>query len=400
MATAKKVNTKKKKKDSKAWQEIKLGLSALISNDSAVKLGKKKWYGAVLAGVLSVFVASIPTLVNYSKLSGSDILSTPSGGLVNGLVSFSETLDEKDIDVVFNADTGKIELDNGKWNATFPSVGGYHIYTHTYTVKQTIMQTETSLDSSSSEVQIPSTPMVKEVTLCDLIVYNLSDLESSAFTNTIFGNSDGYTDSGEIAILKGTEPTPALANPYSTTTLFLGKDCYSLIKSPSGRDVSKAAYYKIFKYEGYSVNLRNFVKENSHGEGYEVPRSAITEANYQKYLDAVKASWSTLFNDGWNSTRVYNMWSQFGIWLAIYVGVVFFMGLMIFVITRGKSNPYSTEFTFWNSQKTAYWASMSPAILALAFGFWITKFASLAFLIIFGVRILWMCFRSLRPRAQ
>ncbi len=399
MATAKKVNKTKKNKNSKAWQSIKLGLSALVSNDSVVTLSKSKWYGAVLAGVLSVMAASVPTLVNFSNLSGSDILSAPSGSLTNGLISFSETLDSKDIDVIFNAETGLIEIDNDKWNAAFPSNGGYHIYTHTYTVKQTIMQTEDSLDESSSVVTVPTTPTIKDVTVCDLIVYNLSNLESSVFSDTIFGNSEGYTSSGEIAILKGTEPTPALKNPYATTTLFLGKDCYSLIKNPQGRDVSSAAYYKVFKYEKYTVNLRNFVKENSHGEAYSVTHSDITEDNYQTYLDSAAASWSTLFKDTWDSTRVYNMWSQWAIWLSIYVGIVFFMGLMIFIITRGKNNPYR-EFSFWRSQKIAYWAAMTPAILGLAFGFWITKFASLGFLIIYGIRIIWMCFRTLRPVAQ
>ncbi len=400
MATAKKVNKPKKKKDSKAWQSIKLGLSALVSNDSVITLSKSKWYGAVIAGVLSVMVASIPTLVNFSNLKGADILSAPSGSLTNGLISFSETLDDKDIDVVFNADTGLIEVDNDKWNAAFPASNGYHIYTHTYTVKQTIMQTEDSLDESSSVVTVPTTPTIKDVTICDLIVYNLSDLESSVFTDTIFGNSDGYTSSGEIAILKGTDPTPALNNPYATTTLFLGKDCYSLIKSPQGRDVSKAAYYKVFKYEKYTVNLRNFVKENSHGDAYEVKRSDVIESTYQKYLDSAKASWETLFNDCWDSTRVYNMWTQWAIWFSIYVGIVFFMGLMLFIITRGKNNPYRSEFTFWRSQKVAYWAAMTPALLGLIFGFWITSFASLAFLIIYGIRILWMCFRSLKPASE
>lgn len=398
MATAKKVNTKKKK-NPKAWQSFKLGLSSLVNNDSVMTLSKGKWYGAVIAGVLSVLVAVIPTLVNYSKLSGSDILSTPSGGLTNGLISFSEALDEKDVDVVLNAETGTIEIDNDKWNAAFTTnASGYNVYAHTYTVKQTIMNTEDSLDESSSVVEVPTTPSIKDVTYCDLIVYNLSDLEQDAFTNTIFGDSDGYTADGvNIAILKGTDIL--MNNPYATTTLFLGKDCFSLIKSPSGRNVSDASAYKLFKYEGQTVNLRNFVKENSHGEAYEVPHSAISEANYQKYLDAVTASWKTLFDDTWQSTRNYNMWTQTAIWLSIYIGVTFFMGLMIFVLTRGKANPNNTV-TFWQAQKVSYWATMSPAILGLIMGFWITRFAALGYLIFFAIRILWMSFRTLRPRAQ
>ncbi len=400
MATAKKVkNNTNKKKNSKAWQAIKLGLSGLINNDSVISLSKTKWYGAVIAGVLSCLVAVIPTLVNYSKLSGSDILSTPSGGLTNGLISFAEDLDANDIDVIFNADKGEIEIDNDKWNAKYPSSGGYHVYTHTYTVKESIMQTEDSLNESSSIVTVPTTATTKDVTLCDLVVYNLSGLEEDAFTNTIFGDKNGYTYTQEIAILKGTDPTPQQNNPYTTTTLFLGKNCFALIKSPNGRNVSDAAAYKLFKYEGHTVNLRNFVKENSRGEAYEVPHSAITEANYQKYLDAATASWETLFNDSWKSTRNYTMWTQTAIWLSIYIGVTFFMGLMIFVITRGKANPNNT-FTFWQSQKASYWAAITPAILGLIMGFWITRFAMIGYLIFFAIRILWMSFRTLRPRAQ
>lgn len=394
MATAKKVN---KKKNTKAREAFKLGASALINNESAIKLRKSKWYGAVIAAVCSVLVASVPTLVNYSKLSGSDVLSAPSGGLYNALISFSEKLDEKNIDVVFNTETGKLELDSTKWDSEFNNVSGYHVYTHTYTIEQTIMQTEDSLNDSSSIVSVPTTPIVKEVTICDFAVYNLSSLDSASFTDTIFGNSDGYTENGEIAILKGTDA--AMNNPYNVTTLFLGKDCYSLIKSPVGRDVSKAAYYREFKYEGNTFNLRNLVKENSRGEAYEVNHSSITEANYETYIKEASAAWATLLDDSWQSTRVTNMWSQTGIWLAIYVGVVLFMGTMLFIITRGKMNPFN-DFTWWQTQKIAYWASISPAVLALLLGFWMPRFATLGFLLLFGVRTLWMSFKNLKPQVQ
>lgn len=401
MAKAKKVN-KKKSWFSKAWPKIKLGLSALIRNDSAIELRHSKWYAAIIVAIASTILSVVPTLTTYSKLKGSDILASPVAGLNNGLVDFVEKLDDNNIDIIFNGETKTIEISQdaqNKWDTAFPAVNGYHVYRHLYTATTSYMKTATSKDENGSEITVDVGPVSITTEECDLIVYNLSTLDRESFRDEIFGDKTGFKKDGNIAILKGTDPTPNLNNPYATTTMFLGKDIFAIIKSPSGTAVGSSKGYREYAYEGHTFNLRNLVKQDSKGVAYNITRSDISESNYNLYLNAVKASWTTVLDEAWNTTHVQTAWSQTGIWWAIYVGVTLFMGLMFFLFTRGKNNPFSI-YTWWECQKIAYWETMTPAILALILGFIMSRFAQLGFIIFFGVRSLWTVFRSLRPQQQ
>ena len=147
------------------------------------------------------------------------------------------------------------------------------------------------------------------------------------------------------------------------------------------------------------MNLRNLVKEDAFGKAYSVPASAVTATNYATYISEATAAWTGLFNAAWNDTRLATAYSQTGIWMAIYAGTVIVLGLLIFLLTRGKNNPFNV-YTFWDGEKIAGWATVTPAILALVLGFIFKNFAQLFFLILFALRILWMTFRSLRPQPQ
>jgi len=69
---------------------------------------------------------------------------------------------------------------------------------------------------------------------------------------------------------------------------------------------------------------------------------------------------------------------------------------MIFILTRGKRNPFRI-YTFWETQKISYWASFTPSLLALIFGFIFTEYAVMIFVMLIGVRIMWMSMKSLKP---
>jgi maltodextrin utilization protein YvdJ len=66
-------------------------------------------------------------------------------------------------------------------------------------------------------------------------------------------------------------------------------------------------------------------------------------------------------------------------------------------MTRGKSNPFRV-YTFWECQKIAYWASLAPAILAMILSFSLPAYAMIYYIFFYGMRIMWMSMRSLRPQ--
>jgi maltodextrin utilization protein YvdJ len=72
------------------------------------------------------------------------------------------------------------------------------------------------------------------------------------------------------------------------------------------------------------------------------------------------------------------------------------MGLMIFLLTRGKKNIFHI-YTFGDCEKIAAWSMVSPALLSLILGFIFTDYAMMFFIILLGLRVMWLSMKQLRP---
>lgn len=107
-------------------------------------------------------------------------------------------------------------------------------------------------------------------------------------------------------------------------------------------------------------------------------------------------NWKVLIKNFFNQTRLKAAGLQLAIISAVNTGIVLIMGFMIWVLTRGKNNPYRL-FNVWESFKISFWACPSPAILTIALGFLISRFASTLFPLLLGVRVMWLTMKSLRP---
>ena len=106
--------------------------------------------------------------------------------------------------------------------------------------------------------------------------------------------------------------------------------------------------------------------------------------------------WKTLTGKLYNQTRLTVTGSNLLIMSAINVGIALIMGFMVWVLCRGKNNPYRL-FNVWECFKIAFWASLSPAILTVGLGFLIKNFAMTLFPLLLGVRTMWLTMKSLRP---
>ena len=72
------------------------------------------------------------------------------------------------------------------------------------------------------------------------------------------------------------------------------------------------------------------------------------------------------------------------------------MGLMVFLLTRGKKNIFRV-YTFGDCQKISAWSMVSPALLGMILGFFIQDYAMMFFIILLGVRVMWLSMKQLRP---
>ncbi len=126
-------------------------------------------------------------------------------------------------------------------------------------------------------------------------------------------------------------------------------------------------------------------------------REALVEGK-TKTVTAQKTweNWKVLIKNFFNQTRLRAAGLQLAIISAVNTGIVLIMGFMIWVLTRGKNNPYRL-FSIWESFKISFWTCPSPAILTIALGFLISRFASTLFPLLLGVRVMWLTMKSLRP---
>ena len=128
----------------------------------------------------------------------------------------------------------------------------------------------------------------------------------------------------------------------------------------------------------------------------QIKKSYVKGSNNTETAKKTWENWKVLIKNFFNQTRLRAAGLQLGIISAVNAGISLIMGFMVWVLTRGKNNPYRL-FTVWDSFKISFWAGTTPAILTVALGFLITRFASTLFPLFLGVRVMWLTMKSLRP---
>ena len=138
-------------------------------------------------------------------------------------------------------------------------------------------------------------------------------------------------------------------------------------------------------------------------EGYELGRVIEEKVNGEykalrdlDYVAGVQKNMNKLYDESYLTAKRNNFLMYTFVFYGIYLVLVLFMGLMMFLLTRGKKNPMN-YMTFWFCLKIAMWTTISPAILALILGFMLTNFATMFFIILYGIRVMWLSMRQLRP---
>lgn len=386
---AKKVNQSSNKGKNpfwgKLWNAIKLFFLSMFSNQTCVDQAKSHWYVAVPLGIISCVLAVIPIGVLQWNQSGGNILASPSYSLENGLIAFQESLEDNNVSITINPkdDAGNythtIKISDNWKNAYSANSNGLY-FAKTYTKGVTKMDSTLVYSSSSSYYSETGPAITTEVTCCDLVVYNYTDIDSSLFNETVTNTLNNADILGNTT--------------YAVNTLFLGKSEFIMVKKPSG---AKSYAGKLYGYyDGPTFDIKDFTSKNSSGVEYDVKRSQLTSGNRSSYIASSVSSWKTFFSDSWNSTRISSGWQMTGIWFGIYVGITVAFGFIIWLMCRGKDNLYH-DLNLWHCQKIAYWASTTPAILALILGFMLSTYAQMFYIFIFGFRAMFMAMRTLRP---
>ncbi|MCR5491678.1 MAG: hypothetical protein K6F32_06090 [Bacilli bacterium] len=365
MSNNKKNQKKRKKPNLERRAKIFAGLRTLISNQAVVEGGRSfKWYFPVIMAFVAIILAVIPTFAsNMSIQAGNSFFATTYGYEV-GLLHFEQALDAGDVSLVIQ--DGALVNTTNNWQE---KMGG---------TKKWYQYKATDLYGNGEE------------TVAFEVFYNDSDIADADFLTSITKNKNPYvTDTDEY------RSNDANGNPLTTVTtpfLLLGKKMF-YAASFKANGASATAVSGLYDHHN-GLDLKTLYTKDING-------NTLTgdAATGRGLTQSILASWKTFVTDGYNSTKVRNTWMWTGIIIGVNAGTVLLMGLLIFLLTRGKRNPFHI-FTFWETMKMSMLASFSPAVIAIPVGFLMSQFAYFGFVIIFAFRVMWMSMRTLSPSAQ
>ena len=333
----------------------------LFSNDQAIEGSKSNpWWVALIIAVFATLIPVSPITVSQSRTYGASFLSSYT-------YRFDQNISDATVALLKENKEFKVEnkqlsyYSNGAVVPTNSESDVTPLYQH---LNATTKQYELSVYYTKRESKDLAT-FVNEISVK---VYKIGT------TDVPEENYEGSKYSPSFVVLASTGIYTRLNQDDSTE---VGKNAYTAFSSD----------WKHFD-EGYALLSGALPKEKT-----------ATQVDLAKSEDveAIFKNWKTYYNKAYLTQKTYNTWMTSLLFWGIYVALVFILGLLVFLLTRGKNNMFN-YLKFIDTQKIAWWASLSPAILAMILGFIFTNFAQMMFIVLLGMRVMWISMKQLRPQ--
>lgn len=342
-------------------------MKSLINNDACIEGGRtKRWFFAVIFAVLSLVMAVLPIMVTSLQAQGSDFTA---GNYLynydNAIVAFSDSLADNNLSMVVSEDANGrfLAVDKSQWEAAY-TANAYKQYVH--------LNNDSKVDFEVYYTEAVGQEFVDYYTL---VSQNKSPIDGSWREAADTARSTSYLIFGRERMVG------QLFQPGNTTALSGVSGDY--LKLDLGFDFKSLA----------TVEIDGVTYVTSHDDKFSEPNGFLS---IDAYRSQIQNRWNDVYDAVYYNTKMVTARDSTLIMLGVDALLIFFMGLMIFILTRGKRNPFRI-YTFWETQKIAYWASFTPSLLALIFGFIFTEYAVMIFVMLIGVRIMWMSMKSLKP---
>lgn len=343
----------------------------LYSNDACIECGTKKpWYWAIIIFIVSIIVAMIPLTVTASNQSGATYLSGNTYGFKEAITDV--VLDEhyvavqgylSDVDIINHE--AKLDIDLN--NPIDPSYNGtdkfYYLGYH-----ESLYNTDTTQNTYKRDLDIY---FAKNDS-----IYSFNEIVSEI-------NSTMYDYLGQEG---GVNYNGSHNTPRTVSYILFAKNYFAISIFQPG-DTSTTA--KV----GFSGDY-NYV-EDTNFEVYLLQNTTSltgTEISNQIYENL-----KSFANLVYKNNRTSLIWIQSGLSLGVNAGITLLLGLIVFLMTRGKSNP-NRSLKFYQCLLIAFYAALTPALITLILGFIISSMAIMVYVMVFGFRVMWMTMRSLRPQ--
>ena len=353
-------------------RNIKNVFASIIKNNAAIDGAKTApWWIALIMFIVCNFLPIIPIMVNASKQYGASFIASYTNGYETALVGATEQLKAKGY---------SLKIDNHQLLA--------------YTAEDPVNPVKDTWvgDVDMKPIAYYNTTISGKTTRSLNIFYSDRPVSNKAKTDIAnmikeLDKTTYVTGTDEI----WTSESPSDATTYIPSYLILYKTgSYSKVYKDGTTKVSSATYsgHDWAKFENMDL-----FETMATVEGVE-PNIAN-----EVYVNGVLANWKNAFNKAYENQKLRNFWFMSGLYYGIYLVLIVFMGFMLWLLTRGKMNP-NRGLNMWVTTKIACWITFSPAVLALILGFVWSAAAGIAYIVLMGLRTMWLAMRQLSPAAQ
>lgn len=351
-----------KKLSKEAKYNLRVGFGSLVSNQSCIEAGKSfPWWSAILIGLVGTFLPMIPIMVNIAKTNGETF--------INGSYNYSF---EK------NASIANVQLHSEGYEF---EVGEDHFLTYYKDGEKADQTISTELTSYVSEAN--NQYVIKTYWLADTTEKNIDKQYSEIIAKQyVIGTTTEKADTD-----------PEGTTYYIPNYIFYYKEGHSLYLAKTNS--TSAAN----KFTGDFINVKpgKLVERLLTVEGYEIP------ADYNdmdvKYMEGVFNNYKTFYNESYLDIKSKSLIYTTFIYWGIYLGLALFLGLLIFLLTRGKRN-FNNYLKWYNCMCISAWSTFTPGLLSMILGFIMSNFAIMFFILLMGVRIMWLSMKQLSPTYQ
>lgn len=345
-------------------KQLKLIFGSLFNNATVMEGGKQPWYIAIILFFVAMILATSPTYTQISGQNGSDFLTGRLFSIDNGLQVFSEALEDEGVDLIVrkstNNDVEEVTLvnDGTPWSTAFTSINHNEtnfpsfVYTVGDAVRLRVYYQGVMSDESS-------TTFINELTALeagDDAISSFMFLGRTSVYVYVYASFD--VDNGSVS---GSEFVTGFSGTYDTVPL--------------------------------GTNLASFISQDLDGNFVD-PSSK--ETDYQAYADRVFDNWKQFFDQSFAFSRDFLLWAQTGLTFAVNIIMSLMMSVVIFIMTRGKTNP-NRSMKFGEAMKIGAWSLLTPALLTIVAGGLFPEFAPTAFVLFVGLRLMWLSSKYLRP---
>ncbi len=361
-------NKKTKKKMSPETKEKVVAIfKSIISNESAIQSARHNpWWAALIVFLLSIIIAVIPIFVSYNSSYGSSFVASKTYGLDTTLTVLFTDMYQKNVNLKVE-DNGKLyEVNTGEW-LTFAGSDGEYKY----------------INSNSNQVDLIAVYTTKTGT--DLGAYTTA-LNARKY---VAGTSDLYQENSDAS-------TSEEIKTYSASFIIFTNENILIQVFKPGTTTTVAAYSGDYaRYIGSSI--KDLVVSNKYDASY-VTSADITHLD-SAYIKESFANFKTFLDNAYLNNKVTYLWRYTLLALGVNFVLGLFLGALVFILTRGKKNVYHV-LSFLTCMKIEAWCMFTPALLAMIVAFLLPTYAMMYFIILLGMRTMWLTIRQLRPVTQ